>query len=273
VIRRVVVVAACLLPACRGDSKPARPPATALDAAPSAATRKPTDPDPDYERNRAELLKRGNPDLMKDMTAAGGIPDEASATDLVKSVSKDVMMVKSIRVDLAHHRMEIPGKVITPTTPLEFIAVGPKGKTYESMFEVDATAVEVRLALTLLGHDGATPDDKGDVPPPSPGDTMRVLVKVGDKEHPLSDFLVRRSDGKRAADLVFQVIGFRDADKAAALSDPQFVSLVSHEVYAPLRVTVDAGNPYAGPDQGLAASKKAPPVGSAITLVLEDATR
>jgi hypothetical protein len=233
-----------------------------------------TEPDPDYEARRDELLRRGDPNMMKDAPVIDPtkMPEEASATDLVKSVSKDVMMVKEIKVDLAKRRLEIPGQVAKNVNGiLEFVAVADVGgKAYESLFTIHATAVQFRLALTLLGHEGTTPDDKNAVAAPEPGQTMRVLVRVGDKEQPLSAYMIDRKTGKPpTADLAFQAIGFRDADKYEALNTLQFISFVPHETFAALRVIGDVGNPYAGADQGLGLGKM-PAVGSPVTVIVED---
>jgi hypothetical protein len=218
-----------------------------------------TEPDPGYEARRDELLRRGDPEVMKPAPVIDldQPPAEASATDLIKSVSKDVMMVKDVKVDLAKRRIEIPGKVVLREGMLEFIAVTPAGKTYESFLSVETTAVQLRLALTLLGLEGKE------------GDVVGVSVALPGGEVPLADLLVDRKTDEKARALQFQVIPFDDKDKAEALRTAQMISLVDHEPFAPLRVVGDVGNPYAGADQGLGlASKKVPEVGTAITLIL-----
>jgi hypothetical protein len=238
----------------------AAPPAESTQKEPKPRIPPATEPDLGYEARRDELLRRGDPAMMQPAPVFGADepPAEASATDLVKSVSKDVMMVKAIKVDLAKRRLEIPGKVALREGVLEFIAVTPAGKTYESLFTIDATAVQLRLALTLLGLEGK----EGEA-----GVTVSVALPGG--EVPLGDLLVDRKTGKKVSDLRFSVVPFEDKDKSAALRSEQMLSLVEHEPFAPLRVVGDHGNPYQGPDQGLGlASKKVPEVGTAITLIL-----
>jgi hypothetical protein len=227
----------------------------------------PTEPDPDYEARRDELLRRGDPAVMKDAPVVDQSkpPAEATATDLIKTVSKDVMMVKSIRVDLAKRRLEIPGTVTLQKGMLEFIAVAPAGKTYESMLSVDASAVQLRLALTLLGFEGTQAA--------SPGQTLTAALRLKrdgkDVEVPIEDVLIDRRTGKAPKDLRWWVTAFGDAEKNEALSTNQLVSLVAHERFAPLRVEGDTGNPYAGPDQGLTTDpEKVPAVTTPVTLIL-----
>lgn len=251
--------------ASKGQETPA--PATApVDArGPTPATQ----PDPDFEKNRAELLRRGDPEMMKPAKVVDGSGPAATAADMIKVVSKDVMKVGAITVDLKAGRAELPAMVAFPTGPLEYVMVGVKGKAYESVFTVEAKAVELRLALTLLGFEGTVPAADGTLPAATAADSILVAVKVDGKERPLADYLVDNRSGKRAPDAPWQVVGFRDADRALALSTENFMTLVPRDVHAPLRITIDAGNPYAGPDQGLGLNKRTmPATGSKVTLVL-----
>ena len=260
----LVAVAGASSCKCKKDSPSATPEvASAKDAGAKPRIPPATEPDPGYEARRDELLRRGDPDMMKPapVVDVNKPPDEAVAADLIKSVSKDVMMVDQIRVDLAARRLEIPGKIALRDGVLEYIAVGAAGKAYESLLTVDASAIELRLSLTLLGLEGKTDE------------TLGVAVRLPrggkDVEVPLEELLVDRKTGKPAPPIRFRVIGFDDAEKAQALATEQLVSLVGHEPHAPLRVVGDLGNPYAGPDQGIGLDPKAvPEVGTAVTLIL-----
>jgi len=87
---------------------------------------------------------------------------------------------------------------------------------------------------------------------------------------PLSWYLVDGRVGKPLADAPWQVVGFRDADRDFALKARDFMTLVPRDTMAPLRLTIDAGNPYAGPDQGIGADpKRLPATGTAVTLALK----
>jgi hypothetical protein len=252
---------------CGGDKKEtaARTPAPADAAAKRVPG--PTEPDPGYEARRDELLRRGDPAMMKDAPVIDQSqpPPEATATDLIKTVSKDVMMVKAIRVDLAKRRLEIPATVALQKGMLEFIGVAPGGKAYESMLTLDATAVQLRLALTLLGFEGTDAAKEGQTL------TAKVRLERGGKdvEVPIEELLIDRRTGKAPKNLRWWVTGFADADKNDALRTTQLVSLVAHEAFAPLRVEGDTGNPYAGPNQGLTTDPaKVPAVTTPVTLIL-----
>jgi hypothetical protein len=259
-----IVAASCK---CGDKAEKKEPRAAApADAAPKRLPG-PTEPDPGYEARRDELLRRGDPSVMKDAPVIDQSqpPPEASATDLIKTVSKDVMMVKAIRVDLARRRLEIPGTIALQTGMLEFIAVAPGGKAYESMLTVDASAVQLRLALTLLGFEGTDAA--------KPGQTMTVALRLKrggkDVEVPIEELLIDRRTGKAPKDLRWWVTAFGDPDKNEALRTTQLVSVVAHERFAPLRVAGDTGNPYAGRDQGLTTDpEKVPAVTTPVTLIL-----
>src|SRR5688500_862698 len=114
---------------CGGDTKDRSaqaPPKTApADAAGTPRIPPATEPDPGYEARRDELLRRGDPAMVKDAPVLGQeeTPPEASVSEMIKPVSKDVMLVKAIRVDLAARTLEIPAKVWLEEGILEFIAV------------------------------------------------------------------------------------------------------------------------------------------------------
>lgn len=269
----VLMLAALAAGACKGRKKQPAPAAAAADAGTgdaSAAPRIPsaTEPDVNYEARRDELLRRGDPERMK---PAPVIDQNAPATDpaeMIKVVSRDVMMVGASRVDLAAGTLEIPVENAAPLGPIEYVLVARGGKAYESLFVADVSVVEVRLALTLLGYEGTIPTDDGKVAPPTAADTVLASVRIGDQERPLSHFLIDRRTGKAPADAPWQVLGFRTIDRAGAVHAKELMAVISRDVLVPLRATVDAGNPYA---QGQGLQSRAgslPAAGTKVTLVL-----
>ncbi|MCA9679722.1 MAG: hypothetical protein H6708_01665 [Kofleriaceae bacterium] len=263
---------------CRKTSSSSAPPAAAApggDAgAPGLAHKKlppATEPDPDYEARRDELLRRGNPEMMKpgEVIDVNAEP-EVSAAEMIKPVSKDVMMVKDIKVDLAKGRAELPAHVSLNMGPLEFVAVTTGGKAYESLLTVDSSVVELRLALTLLGFEGVVPDAQGGLPPADDSNSVHLLLRVGDKEAPIGDFMIDRRTGKPAQDAAWQVVGFDDAGRKSALTTKQLATVIARDAEVPLRITTDAGNPYAGPDQGLVPNSAALPAATSdVVLILQ----
>ena len=231
-----------------------------------------TDPDPGYEARRAELLRRGNPEMMKDAPVMVTKAPDVDTARMIKPIGKDLLMVGSIKVDLARGRAEIPAKAAElqgDNAPLEYIGVTASGKAYESLLTVNTTAIELRLALSMMGFEGTIPDSKGDVAAPTVEDTVLVSAIVAGKERPISAYLVDRKTKKSPKDFPFQVVGFRPEDRDQALLTKDFFTLVARYLYAPLRYTLDAGNPYEGPDTGYTSNKKTmPPIGGDLTLVL-----
>ncbi len=267
--RGCVALALLALAGCKDRSaKPApAPPTTAVvvDAGPPRIP-KPTDPDPDWERRRDELLRRGDPARMP--IAA---PDAGAAAmnpaDMIKVVDRDHLKVGALTIDLAAGVIELPVTVSVTNAPLEYVLVAPGGKAYESLFIGEVSAIELRLALTLLGFDGPVPDGANDVPKASAADGLIATYRVGKRERPVADLFTLQASGKPPAPLPYQAIGFGPADRDAALATRELITLVARDRVAPLRIAVDAGNPYAG--QGVVTNTAAMPAsGAALTLVL-----
>ncbi len=244
---------------------PARPVPGALPVLP-----KPTEEDPNYEANRAELLRRGNPEMMKDAPVALTTAPDIKAADLIKPIGKDKVQIGLIKVDLAAGRAEIPAKVAALEQPLEYVAVAENGKAYESLLIVNITSIELRLALSLMGYEGVTPAEGGAVPAPTASSSVLLSAIVGGKERPLAAYLIDRRTKKQPIDSPWQVIGFRQVDRDQSLLTKDFFTLVARDYFAPVRYTEDTGNPYAGPDQGYGGNLKLlPPKGGELTLVIK----
>jgi hypothetical protein len=269
-----LVLAGCK--SCKKSEPKAAPPVASASADAGVPKKKripgPTEPDPDWEKRRDELLRRGDPEKMKPAPVLDqSKPVEINASDLIKAVSKDLMMVRDIKVDLAAGTAEIPGQVALESGLLEFVAVSLGGKAYESLFTVNANAVELRLAMTLLGYEGTPPGPDGTWPAATDKDTVTVTVKVGGKDRPLTDFMIDRKTGKPPKTLPgWQVVGFSDAERSSSLTTLQLLTLVDREIWAPLRIVAGGdANPYAGPKAGFAPNGDAlPPIGTEITLVI-----
>ncbi len=230
-----------------------------------------TEPDLGYEARRAELLRRGDPAMMKDAPIMVTTAPDIKPEQMIKKISKDEIQVGNIKVNLTTGRAEIPATVASPGQPLEYIAVGKNGKAYESLLQIDVTAIELRLALSLMGYEGTLPlDEQGRVPPASEFDTVHLTAIVAGKERPISAYLIDRRIKKPAKDHGWQVIGFRPENRDQALLTKDFFTLVERDYFAPVRTTSDAGNPYAGPDHGYSGNiKLLPKEGGALTLVIK----
>lgn len=261
-----LAVGALALIACKDRSaKPAAQPPPAIVDAGAPRIPKPTEPDPDYERRRDELLRRGDPARMPTGTPDAG--PVANPADLIKVVDRDHLKVGSALVDLAAGAIEIPVSLSATNAPLEYLLVARGGKAYEAAFVADLSAVELRLALTLLGFDGPVPDGTNAVPKASAADALLATYRSDGREHPVAELFALQASGKPPAPLPFQVIGFGPADRDGALATRDLITLVARDRVAPLRLSEDAGNPYTG--QGVVTNTAKLPTGRTdLTLVL-----
>jgi hypothetical protein len=228
----------------------------------------PTEPDPDYVKRRDELLKRGDPRVMQPAPVVDTSKPPVNPADLLQVISRDVMKVGAIKIDLKAGTAEVPAVVAAPYGPLEFVLVTEGGKAYESLLTVKSTAIELRFALTLLGFEGTRLDAQGKLPAATAADSVIAAVRIGDKTRPLSELMIDQRTNKPGKNAPWQVIGFSDADRDAALRTTELMTLVPREALSPLRYTIDAGNPYVR-GQGLIGNKASlPPAGTEVTLVL-----
>lgn len=242
------------------------PPAAAIVDAGAPRIPKPTEPDPDWEQRRDELLRRGDPARMPTGTPDAG-PPLANPADLIKVVDRDHLKVGNALVDLAAGAIEIPVTLSATNAPLEYLLVARGGKAYEAAFVADLSAVELRLALTLLGFDGPIPDGANAVPKASAADALVATFRTGGRERPVAELFALQATGKPPAPLPFQAIGFGPADRDGALATRELITLVARDRVAPLRLAEDAGNPYSG--QGVVTNTgKLPTTSTDLTLVL-----
>jgi hypothetical protein len=230
----------------------------------------PTAPDTTYEERRKLLLQRGSPEMMKDAPVATTTAPEVKPEQLIKPLGKDLLQVGTIKVDLAKGRAEVAAKVGATTEPLEYVAVATNGKAYESLFTIDTNAVELRLALSLMGYEGTMPEkNTGNVTPATDEDTVFLAAIVGGKERPVAAYLIDKKTKKAPKDIPWQVIGFQPEDRDQALLTKDLFTLVQRDRHAPVRYSVDPGNSYAGPNEGMIGNPKLLPADAAVTLVIK----
>ena len=276
----VIALAAALglAGACKGKSKEAKPAAGSAETGPATPKERPrppkqrpaTEPDLGYEERRKLLLERGNPELMKAQEPIDYTAPTVRPQDLIKPIDANNVQIGTIKLNLTTGRAEIPAKVASPSAPLEYVAVAEKGKAYESLLTVNVTAIELRLALSLMGYEGVTPNGTDRVlPPPTAQDSVLVTGIVNGKERPISAYLFDKKTKKPPKDHDFQVVGFQSADRDQALLTKDFFSLIARDPFAPLRINTDTGNPYAGPNEGYSGNDKLIKPGQEMTLVLK----
>src|SRR4051812_17010431 len=97
----LLLLASAALAGCKGCKS--KPPETSSTETKPPGPPSPSAPDPDWQKRRDELVRRGDPSVMKSAPVFDhSKPVPPTPTDMIKPVSKDVMMVGPIRVDLAN---------------------------------------------------------------------------------------------------------------------------------------------------------------------------
>jgi hypothetical protein len=180
-----------------------------------------------------------------------------------------------------HRFIEARGRFALTDGILEFIAVEPHGRDYESLLTLDCKPSELQFALILIGcESGAVPQQAkagekiGDrlqleVEWEAGGKTTRVAVEK---------LLRDRRTKKTPADVPWIFSGsyfvkdFDGREVFMADADQAFVALWwSSSVL--INVGGEYGNPYRGGNQGFEVNKAAvPPTGTPVRLILRRAT-
>lgn len=171
--------------------------------------------------------------------------------------------------------IEATGKVALTDGILEFIAVQPEGRDYESLFTLDCKPSAAQFALLLIGAEpGAIPKEaKANE---KTGDRLQIEAEWKHqgktKRVPVHELLINRRNNKPLAEAIWIFTGsyfIKDlADKDLFIADAEqaFISLWWNRAI-PINLASDYGNPYRGDDQGLRANTEAmPPKGTAVKL-------
>lgn len=94
-----------------------------------------------------------------------------------------------IHMDLEKGEVRLKAKVCLSQGILEYVAVSLRGKTYESVFEIEAEPSHVHAALLLLGLE-AKPVEKAD--PAKDGLMIHIQWQGSEQEEPIEKMLLRR---------------------------------------------------------------------------------
>ena len=161
-------------------------------------------------------------------------------------------------------RVEATGKVATSDGILEFVAVEPEGRDYESLFTLDCRPSALKFALLLIGCEAGETN----------GQPLRIEAEWQGNRRPVEDLLIERRTKKSPGPLPWILTGsyfnrdpftgqevFRSDDEAAHIAlwwQPAIL----------INLTKDFGNPYRGADQGFEANPKLfPAKGTPIKLI------
>ena len=163
--------------------------------------------------------------------------------------------------DVASPYLEAAGKIVRTNDLLEFIAVEPHGRDYESMLTLDCKPSALQFALLLIGCET--------------GNVIRIEAEYKDKRVLIEEWLVDRKTKKTPTGLrwVFNGSYF---GKNPVTNQPVFMSDAEQAHIALwkqpsvlINLADDRGNPYRGDDQGLEVNPAAvPPIGAAIKLII-----
>ena len=167
-------------------------------------------------------------------------------------------------------RVEAAGKIADgPGDLLEFLAVEPTGRTYESLLTLDCRPSGMQAALLLLG---CKPHEKSG--------TKLVLelewtLEGRIQKAPIEEMLLERRTQKTPGPLpwVFtgsQFVRLPGAQTEVFLADAEeaFIGLYAHDGLL-IQLGGDFGNPYRSAEAGFAANaSRLPPKGTPIRLIL-----
>ena len=160
---------------------------------------------------------------------------------------------------------------------LEFVAVEPNSREYESLFAVNAKPSAMQFALLLIGAEPGPPAYKAK-PGEKPGDRLRITVEWQQggqgRQAPPERFLIDRRTGKPAGELTWVLTGsmfvkdFSDREIFLADAEQAFISLWWSSAM-PVNLGADHGNPYQGDNQGFEVNQQTiPPKGTPVKLII-----
>jgi hypothetical protein len=184
----------------------------------------------------------------------------------VQRAGKTVRLPGIVVHDVASPYLEAAGKISRTNDLLEFIAVEPEGRDYESLLTLDCKPSALQFALLLIGCET--------------GGVVRIEAEYKNKRVPVEHWLIDRKTKKPPAALRWKFNGsyftknpisnlpvfLADAEQAhiALWWQPAIV----------VNLADDRGNPYKGDDQGFDANPvTVPPAGSPIKLIIRPATK
>ena len=169
--------------------------------------------------------------------------------------------------DVASPYLEAAGKVVRTNDLLEFIAVEPQGRDYESMLTLDCKPSALQFALLLIGCETSSVKQARSL--------LAIEVEYKDKRVPVEEWLIDRKTKKPPTGLRWVFSGSYFG-KNPITNQPVFMSDAEQAhiaLWAQSSVLInladDRGNPYKGDDQGLEVNPAAvPPLGAAIKLII-----
>lgn len=193
-------------------------------------------------------------------------------TGEVQRAGKTVRLPGLIVHDVASPYIEIPAKVARTNDLLEFIAVEPQGRDYESLLTVECKPSAMQFALLLIGCETGTVANANS--------RVQIEVEHNNQRLPVEQWLIDRKTKKPPTGLrwVFNGSYFTKhpvTDEPVFLSDAEQAHIVLWwQPSIVVNLADDRGNPYRGDDQGFEANPAAvPPAGTPVKLILRKAQK
>ena len=160
--------------------------------------------------------------------------------------------------------IEATGKVALTDGILEFIAVEPEGRDYESLLTLDCKPSELKFALLLIGCEAGETN----------GSPLALEVEWQGKRMPVERLLLDRRTKKSPSKLPWRFTGSYFAkdpisgrEVFQADQEAAFIALWSQPSIL-INLVGDFGNPYRGNDQGFEVLQSAvPPKGTPVKLI------
>jgi hypothetical protein len=221
--------------------------------------------------------------------ARAQMPPAAEEKPAIDPVTGDVRL-PGILVRAKEQTVEVEGKVCLNQGILEFFAVVPEGREYESVVSLNCKPSNLKAALLLIGcEEGGVSLEAQGLPvrpgakQPKIGDRLRITVewKDGDKtvRVPAEQLLFDRRRRAPPKDLPWTFTGsgfgkdFEGHEIFLADVEEIFISLW-HNPSALINLDVNAGNPYRSDAQGFEINKALiPKVETPIKLIIERVTK
>ena len=224
----------------------------------------------------------------------------AATTGILTVLAADPSLINTNELTRVGTTVRLPGLVIHDASPpyieatgkisitkglLEFIAVEPKGRDYESLFILDCKPSALQFSLLLIGcHTGTVQQIANfPIPIPTPGTSLSIEAqwKTTDgkvSRVPIEKWLLDRKTEKPPSNLLWHFNGSAVV-KNPANGQPVFLSDAEHAHIALweqpsilINLASPAGNPYQGDQQGFDINTDdIPPAGTAVTLIFRAA--
>jgi len=179
----------------------------------------------------------------------------------VQRVGTTVRLPGLVIHDVASPYLEAAGKVSRTNDLLEFIAVEPLGRDYESLLTLDCKPSAFRYAIELIGGDT--------------GKVVNVEIEYKNKRVPVERWLIDRKTKKPPTSLrwVFSGSCFGRnpvTDQPVFLADAEQAHIALWwQSSIVVNLADDRGNPYKSDDQGFDVNPAVvPPVGAPVKLII-----